>query len=80
MTNLPAPQYTLSQQTAALEWLIDTAVPPLRVLQLRGEIADADIDAHLPALEALKRTLDFLAQPWVREELAKGPPWLRKGG
>lgn len=80
MTNLPAPQYTLSQQTAALEWLIDTAVPPLRVLQLRGEIADADIDAHLPALEALKRTLDFLAQPWVREAIDNAAMAKRKWG
>ena len=62
-------RYTASEQRAALEWLMETAVPPLRVLQLRGEIADADIDGHLPALEALKDPLDFLAQPWVREAI-----------
>lgn len=67
-------RYNAEEQQAALKWLVDTAMPALEVLALRGQIDKVALEQHKPALDSINLTLEFLKRPWVIEALMKGPP------
>jgi hypothetical protein len=65
---------TAAEQREALEWIMAKAIEPLEVLALRGHVDRVELETQVPRLEAIRRTLTFLEQPWVIEALMKGPP------